>query len=143
MSGRARWTEQVLRSSLLGGLDLELAGDGSIRPVTTELTIRTEQRSLWLCFEPWANEYTVPPHTAVVIHFPSAPLELTHHPDGIIFISFGRHPDIWSHDGQPLEIFSDVMPETPPGVAEDAVGFIIDAVPPIRTHTPWPRETGD
>ena len=111
--------------------------------MTTELTIRTEQRSLWLCFEPWANEYTVPPHTVVVVHFPSPPIELTHQHDGIIFMSFGRHPDIRSQDGQPVEIFSDIMPETPPGIAESAFRSVISAVPPIRTHTPGPRGSGE
>jgi hypothetical protein len=103
--------------------------------MTTELTVRTEERSLWLCFEPWANEYTVAPHTAVVVRFPSPQVELTHHPDGIVFLSFGRHPDIWSQDGQPLEIFSDVMPETP-GALAAAFRRIISIVPPIRTHAP-------
>ncbi|GAA4528066.1 hypothetical protein [Amycolatopsis samaneae] len=102
--------------------------------MTTELTIRAERRSLWLCFEPWANEYTVPPHTAVVVRFPGLPVELTHHPDGITFLSFGRHPDIWSQDGRPLEIFSNHMPETPPDVAEEAVRRVIGAVPPIRSR---------
>jgi hypothetical protein len=108
--------------------------------VTTNLTIRTGTRSLWLCFEPWANEYTVPPDTAVVIHFPTEAFELTHHPDGITFMSFGRHPDIWTEDGNPLEIFSDTMPETP-DVPEAAVRHVIAATPPIRTEPPWPRQT--
>jgi hypothetical protein len=62
----------------------------------------------------WATEYTVPPGTAVVIHFNNeTPVELTHHGNGITFMSFGRHPDIWSEDSRPLEIFSDTMPRTP------------------------------
>ena len=121
------------------GLDLHRTGGRSIGGVTTTLTVRTEQSSLWLCFEPWANEYTVPPHTAVVIHFAEPPFELTHRPDGIIFLSLGRHPDVWSEDGQPLEIFSDYMPETPPiAAAEAVVRRIVDAIPPIRTQPPWP-----
>lgn len=108
--------------------------------MTTRLTIRTGERSLWLCFEPWATEHTVPPGTAVVIHFPTETFELTHHPDGITFMSLGRHPDIWSEDGKPLDILSDTMPETP-DVSAAVFRSFIAAAPPIRTEPPWPRQS--
>ncbi|ALG14147.1 hypothetical protein [Kibdelosporangium phytohabitans] len=98
----------------------------------TTLTVRADRQPLWLCFEPWANEYTVPADTTVVIHFDDKlPIEVTHHPDGMTFFSGGKHPDIYAEDGSPLEILSDVMPE-PPGVALDALRAVIAATPPRR-----------
>ncbi|GAB3911829.1 hypothetical protein GCM10029964_118560 [Kibdelosporangium lantanae] len=88
----------------------------------TTLTVRAEQHALWLCFEPWANEYTIPRGTTVVIHFNNeSTVETTHHAVGITFFTLGRHPDIWSEDDQPLEIFSDYMPRTSTGTPEEAI----------------------
>jgi hypothetical protein len=99
--------------------------------MTTALTLRAGPQPLWLCFEPWATEYTVAPNTAVVIKFDrQTPIELAHHPNGITFISFGCHPDIWSADGEPVEIFSEFMPETPSGLGAEAFRPIMTAVPP-------------
>lgn len=98
----------------------------------TSLTVRADEQPVWLCFEPWASEYTVAPGDAVVVKFPDGPpAELTHHFEGITFLSFGRHPDIWSEDGEPLEIYSDSMPETPE-VSLTALRFIMKAAPPPR-----------
>lgn len=80
--------------------------------MTTSLTVRADEQPVWLCFEPWASE-------------------LTHHVEGITFLSFGRHPDIWSEDGEPLDIYSDSMPETPEGPMS-VFRFIMKAVPPPR-----------
>jgi hypothetical protein len=98
--------------------------------MTTTLVLRAEQNPLWLCFEPWATEHTVAPNTAVVLKFDSpTPVEFTHHGHGMTFVSFGKHPDILAEDGQPIEIYSDTMPEAPTELAE---GFrmIMDVVPP-------------
>jgi hypothetical protein len=103
--------------------------------MTTKLTIRTNDRSLWLCFEPWATEHTVPPDTAIVIHFPTETYELTHHPDGITFLSFGQHPDLWTEDDTPVEIYSAFMPETP-NVPVESFRNIMTWVPPVRTEPP-------
>jgi hypothetical protein len=94
----------------------------------TTLLIRSEQNPLWLCFEPWATEHTVPPNTAVVLKFDGA-VEFTHHTYGITFVSFGKHPDILAENGDPIEIYSDTMPEA---LAELAEGFrtIMSIVPP-------------
>ncbi|MBP2325506.1 hypothetical protein JOF56_005891 [Kibdelosporangium banguiense] len=96
----------------------------------TTLLLRTEQNPLWLCFEPWGTEHTIAPNTAVLLEFYSpTPVELTHHTDGITFVSFGRHPDIRAENGDPVEIYSDTMPESPIELAE---GFrmIMGIVPP-------------
>ncbi len=95
----------------------------------TTLVVHADQRPVWLCFEPWASEYTVPVGTTVVVRFDSS-IELTHHPDGIVFMSFGRHPDICRPDGEPLEIFSDTMPPTP-SVSVELMRFVMAAVPPV------------
>jgi hypothetical protein len=100
--------------------------------VTTSLTVRANEQPVWLCFEPWASEYTVAPGGAVVVKFlDGPPVELTHYPEGITFLSFGRHPDIWGEDGEPVEIYSDSMPETPEG-SMTALRFIMNAAPPPR-----------
>jgi hypothetical protein len=100
--------------------------------VTTSLTVRAGQQPVWLCFEPWATEYTVAPGTAAVIRFPDdPPAELTHHIEGITFLSFGRHPDIWSEDGRPIEVYSDTAPKTP-AISMSALRFVMEAVPPSR-----------
>ena len=99
--------------------------------MTTELTIRAGQTPVWLCFEPWATEYTVGPGMTVVVRFNNrSPVEMTHHVQGITFMSLSRHPDIWDADGTPLEIFSDVMPEVP-DVSIAAIRNIMAAVPPV------------
>jgi hypothetical protein len=92
--------------------------------------LRAEQNPLWLCLEPWGTEHTVPPNTAVVLVFDNpTPVEFTHHSDGITFVSFGKHPDILTEGGEPIEIYSDSMPEASLAMAE---GFrmIMGIVPP-------------
>ncbi len=100
----------------------------------TTLTFRAGPRPLPLCFEPWATEFTVEPQTAVLIEFDSevAPVEVAHHPDGVTFLSFGRHPDVFGEEGEPLQILSDTMPETPSEVPIDAFRAIMALVAPPR-----------
>jgi hypothetical protein len=102
-----------------------------------KLTVRSQDEPLWLCFEPWANEYTVPPQTGVVIEFDveQGGVELMHHADGITFFSLGRHPDVWGEDGEALLILSTVMPPTPDGLSDPDAVFkqVMQAVPPIRS----------
>jgi hypothetical protein len=115
--------------------------------MTTDIRIRPEPASrlrisagdepLWLCFEPWADEFTVPAGTCVVIDFPSlGEVELAHRPDGIVFFTMGAHPDVWSLDGDPLYVVSHEAPHTPTGTPEAVVRHIMAAVPPIRTQFP-------
>lgn len=97
----------------------------------TTLTVPAGDLPVWLCFEPWATEYTVAPNTTVVIKFDAGTeVELTSHVEGITFMSLGRHPDIWSAGGEPLEIYSETMPETPAGISGELFGWIRTAVPP-------------
>jgi hypothetical protein len=103
----------------------------------TPLKISTAEEPLWLCFEPWANEYTVPSGTTIVIVFDTeqAPVEVMHHADGITFFSLGRHPDIYSDDGCPLEILSETMPSTPTDLSSDPAAVfktIMSLAPPVR-----------
>jgi len=100
----------------------------------TRLRVRAGGEPLWLCFEPWATDYTIAADTCVVIEFDSeqAPVEITHQNDGMVFFSLGRHPDIWSDDGLPLLVWGDDMPRTP-DVAVPAIRNVISLIPPIRT----------
>ncbi|MEU7603835.1 hypothetical protein [Streptomyces sp. NPDC041003] len=77
--------------------------------------IVAQEEPLRLCFEPWANEYTVPPGLSVIVEFgdDGRPVEVVHEADGIIFHSGGLHPDVWSLDGEPLFVLSDTMPVSP------------------------------
>jgi hypothetical protein len=105
--------------------------------MTTTFTMRSDENPLWLCFEPWGTEHTFAAGTAVVLKFDDlAPVELTHHDVGITFVSLGRHPDIFSENGEPLEIYSDTMPEIPGDLPLEGFRFIMDLMPPIRPQLP-------
>jgi hypothetical protein len=104
----------------------------------TPLRISAGDEPLWLCFEPWATGYTVPAQTTVVVMFDTdqTPVEMVHRPDGVTFFSLGTHPDVWSATGQPLELFSEVMPVTPSDLSTDAGSLfklVMSAVPPMRS----------
>ncbi|CRK60389.1 hypothetical protein [Alloactinosynnema sp. L-07] len=74
----------------------------------------------------------------VVIHFNNeSDVEVTHHVEGMTFLTFGRHPDLWSVDGHPVEIFSDTMPRTPDASPELA-RWIMEVVPPVRPRSGRP-----
>lgn len=98
-----------------------------------KLTVRTQDQPLWLCFQPWASEYTVPPQTGVIVEFHGDPseLELMHHSDGITFFCLGRHPDVWSEAGEALLIFSAAMPPAPDGRSDPDALFqqVMNAAP--------------
>ncbi|MFE5207796.1 hypothetical protein [Streptomyces sp. NPDC056600] len=100
---------------------------------TSRLTVRAEERDVWLCFEPWATEHTVPAGTSVVVEFDGvrSVLEMQHHPEGITFFSNGLHPDLRGEDGSEVLILSDVMPPTP-DVSDQAFRNIMSMVPPVR-----------
>jgi hypothetical protein len=98
------------------------------------LTIRALEQPLWLCFEPWATEYTVPLGRTAVVRFPrDIAIEVNHHADGITFMTSGCHPDVYSETGDPLLVYSDTMPETPADMMEK-FRVIMAAVPPVRTQ---------
>jgi hypothetical protein len=99
------------------------------------LVVRAEQQSLWLCFEPWATEYTLLPGTTVVVRFgDEIPLEVTHHSDGMTFFSLGPHPDLYAEDGTAVEIFSEHLPETPPELSAEMFRTVMELMPPIRSE---------
>lgn len=99
------------------------------------LVVRAEQQSLWLCFEPWANEYTLLPGSAVVIRFGGdVPVEVVHHRDGMTFFSLGPHPDLYAEDGTAVEIYSEYMPEFPVDLPIAALKHVMEVVPPIRSE---------
>ncbi|TWP46481.1 hypothetical protein FKR81_35545 [Lentzea tibetensis] len=103
--------------------------------MSTNLVLRADQQSLWLCFEPWATEYTALPGTTIVIRFHNeTPVEVAHHRDGMTFFTLGRHPDLYAEDGTPVEIYSEYLPETPKGVPISGFRFIMEAVPPVRSE---------
>lgn len=100
------------------------------------LVVRAEQQSLWLCFEPWANQYTLLPGTAVLVRFPpDKQVEVVHHHDGMTFYSAGPHPDLYAEDGTAVEIYSEYMPEFPPELEQhmDTLRQIFEITQPIRT----------
>lgn len=74
-----------------------------------------QEKPLRLCFEPWANEYTVPARLSVIVEFgdDGRPVEVVHEAEGITFHSGGAHPDVWGIDGEPLCVLSDTMPASP------------------------------
>lgn len=97
------------------------------------LVVRAEHQSLWLCFEPWANQYTLLPGTAVLVRFPpDTPVEVTHHRDGMTFFSLGAHPDLYAEDGSAVEIYSEYMPVFGEDMPIAALRHVMEAVPPIR-----------
>lgn len=99
------------------------------------LTVRAEQQSLWLCFEPWATEHTLLPGAAVVIRFGDGiPVEITHQRDGMIFFSLGAHPDLYAEDGSALEIYSEWMPDTPTELSAEMFRTVLGLMPPIRSE---------
>lgn len=103
--------------------------------MSTNLVVRADQQSLWLCFEPWATEYTALPGTTVVIRFNNeTPVEIVHHNEGMTFFTLGRHPDLYDEDGAPVEIYSEYLPETPSGIPMDLIRYVMEAVPPIRSE---------
>lgn len=97
------------------------------------LTVRAGERDVWLCFEPWATEHTVPAGTSVVVAFDGvrSVLEMRHHPEGITFFSNGLHPDLHAEDGSDVLILSNVMPPTP-DVSDQEFRTIMSIVPPVR-----------
>lgn len=105
----------------------------------SRLTIRAGEEDVWLCFEPWATEHTVPARSSVVVDFGGTRsiVEMEHHPEGITFFSNGLHPDLRGEDGSDILVLSDVMPPTP-DVSEQAFRNIMSIVAPIR---PGPKPT--
>lgn len=99
------------------------------------LVVRAEEQSLWLCFEPWATEYTLLPGAAVVVRFgDEIPVEVVHHRDGMTFFSMGPHPDLYAEDGTALEIYSEYLPPTPPELSAEMFRAVVDLMPPIRSE---------
>jgi hypothetical protein len=99
------------------------------------LVVRAEHQSLWLCFEPWANQHALLPGTSVVVRFPDeAAVEVVHHRDGMTFFNVGPHPDLYAEDGTALEIYSEYMPAFPADLPIEALRLVMDIVPPIRTE---------
>ncbi|MFJ5988853.1 hypothetical protein [Lentzea sp. NPDC092896] len=99
------------------------------------LVVRAEHQSLWLCFEPWANQHTLLPGTSVVVRFPDeVAVEVVHHHDGMTFFNVGPHPDLYAEDGTALEIYSEYMPPFPTHLPLDALKLVMDIIPPIRTE---------
>jgi hypothetical protein len=97
------------------------------------LLVRAEHQSLWLCFEPWANQYTLLPGTSVVVRFPDeAAVEVVHHRDGMTFFSLGEHPDLYGEDGSAVEIYSEYMPIFGADLPIAALRRVMEVVPPIR-----------
>ncbi|MFV2179836.1 hypothetical protein ACFHW2_28470 [Actinomadura sp. LOL_016] len=105
-----------------------------IRPEDAAVALRLsagEDRPLWLCFEPWANEYTLEPGMNAVICFPTTEIEMTHVEGGIVFFTMGVHPDVWGANGEELLIWSDDMPPTPDTPNAEAITRLaMAAVPP-------------
>lgn len=99
------------------------------------LVVRAEQQPLWLCFEPWANQYTLLPGTSIVVRFPDDVLvEVVHHRDGMTFFNVGAHPDLYGEDGTAVEIYSEYMPVFPADMPLEAVRYVMEVIPPIRTE---------
>ncbi|MDX8144845.1 hypothetical protein SK854_22230 [Lentzea sp. BCCO 10_0061] len=97
------------------------------------LVVRAEHQSLWLCFEPWANQHTLLPGTSVVVRFPpDTEVEVVHHRDGMTFFNVGAHPDLYEEDGTALEIYSEYMPVFPADLPIAGLRLIMEIVPPIR-----------
>lgn len=99
------------------------------------LVVRAEEQSLWLCFEPWASEYTLLPGAAVVVRFSDeiAP-EITHHRDGMTFFSVGAHPDLYAEDGTAIEIYSEWLPPWPAELTVEMTRAVIQIMPAIRSE---------
>ncbi|MGW6917828.1 hypothetical protein ACWGB8_28985 [Kitasatospora sp. NPDC054939] len=87
-------------------------GNGQSRAHGTRLLLVAREKPLELVFEPWANEFVVPAGESVLVEFGADdwPVEAVHGADGITFYSGGLHPDVFSRDGDPLLVLSDVMP---------------------------------
>ncbi|MFD0899246.1 hypothetical protein [Actinomadura sediminis] len=113
-----------------------------IRPEDAAVTLRLsadEDRPLWLCFEPWANEYTLEPGMEAVICFPTTEIEMTHVEAGIVFFTMGAHPDVWGATGEELLIWSDDMPPTPGTPNAEAITRLAMASVPPRPPKPVSR----
>jgi hypothetical protein len=99
------------------------------------ITVRAEKQALWLCFEPWATEYTLLPGAAVVVRFgEGVSAEVTHHNDGMTFFNIGPHPDLYAEDGTALEIYSEYLPATPPELSAELYRAMLELMPPIRSE---------
>ncbi|MFD4643575.1 hypothetical protein ACFWN2_40140 [Lentzea sp. NPDC058436] len=97
------------------------------------LLVRAEQQSLWLCFEPWANQYTLLPGNTVLVRFPpDTQVEVVHHRDGMTFFNLGPHPDLYAEDGSAVEIYSEYMPVFGADLPIDVLRHVMEVVPPIR-----------
>jgi hypothetical protein len=104
--------------------------------LVSRVTLRAREKDLWLCFEPWATEHTVPAGSSVVVEFDGARsiLEMEHHPEGVPFLSNGLHPDLRGEDGSDILILSDTMPPTP-DVSDRALRNVMSIVPPVGPGT--------
>ncbi|NAS25812.1 hypothetical protein GT755_29540 [Herbidospora sp. NEAU-GS84] len=110
-----------------------------IRPEDAAVALRLsadDGRPLWLCFEPWGNEYTIEPGINAVVCFPTAEIEMTHVGSGIVFFTMGIHPDVWGANGEELLIWSDDMPPTPDTPNAEAIARL--AMSSVPSHPPKP-----
>ncbi|MDX8035582.1 hypothetical protein SK803_35715 [Lentzea sp. BCCO 10_0856] len=99
------------------------------------LVVRAEQQSLWLCFEPWANQYTLLPGASIVVRFDDdVSVEVVHHRDGMTFFNVGAHPDLYAEDGTAVEIYSEYMPVFPADLPLEVLRHVMEVIPPVRTE---------